>query len=99
MMNGVPTHTLTSVTSDRLIASYEQLRSQALGGYRGPGLAVFLRQGMKAWMEACSDCGASAPAKVQHQIGCGQMIPASVRSEVVMVLAGMILHGSSEARS
>src|SRR5207245_788496 len=46
----------TSATRQDLAAHYEQLRRDAMGrstsGGQGLGLALFLRSGMTAWMEA-----------------------------------------------
>src|SRR4029077_4553441 len=48
---------------DGLIAAYEELRRQILNGQRGPGLALFMRRGMREWMNACSLCLAPSPTK------------------------------------
>jgi len=48
---------------DDLIAAYEELRRQILTGQRGPGLALFMRRGMREWMNACSLCLAPSPTR------------------------------------
>jgi len=55
-MSLLPAHTAAPLEKDGLIAAYEELRSQILNGQRGPGLALFMRRGMREWMNACSLC-------------------------------------------
>jgi hypothetical protein len=50
-------------------------------------------------MQAWAHCGASAPAAPQHPLGCEAIIPLGMRSEVVTILAGMVLSGRQEARA
>lgn len=82
---------------------YEELRRQGLdqsGGRRGAlGLALFIRQGMKSWMEACSHCLPSGvPVKPQNESGPEAMVPLDLHAEVVRILAGMALHRRLEVR-
>ena len=78
---------------------YEQLRRDALGraSSSSVGLTLLLRQGLAAWIRACS-CGASLPtrdrvpmANVIHPL------PADVRAQAAIILAGIILHSRPEA--
>ena len=79
-------------SSDALRSSYEDLRAQVLAGGRGPGLALFLHHGMCEWMEVCRPCtavvAATAPAAA---IANPQLLPPGMRSEIVVLLAGMVL--------
>jgi hypothetical protein len=98
-----PSPRLTSSCNDQLITCYEELRQQVLGrsstsNWR-PGLALLMRGGMKAWMEAWAPCCASAPVKAQDPQGCEAIIPLGMHHEVVMILAGMILYSRQEARA
>ena len=79
-----------------LIAAYEELRRQILNGQRGPGLALFMRRGMREWMNACSLCLAPCPTKEFTTAPDHAVLPRSARTEVVLILAGMLLHGCQE---
>ena len=69
---------------------YEQMRQKVLSGdRRNPGLAIFIRQGMKAWMMAASDNGVTATPRRPadgESLGtpCGE-----IRAQAVIILAGM----------
>lgn len=90
-MNGEPRPAALLSARGELAARYEQLRRHMLGGAgRGTGLILFLRQGMRAWMEACDR---SAPA-AWAAIGTGSddvLLPPLARLEVTLILAGMAL--------
>jgi hypothetical protein len=77
-----------------LAGHYEQLRQdamrQSISGGRGLGLALFLRSGMKAWMQAWSEC-ASDETEMHSSSGGNETIPVDLRSQVTSLLAGMIL--------
>ncbi|MDA2924466.1 hypothetical protein MYX65_07390 [Acidobacteria bacterium AH-259-L09] len=78
--------------TDPLVARYEELRSQALGGVgRGQGLALFLRQGMRIWMEApfqrSLQVSVAGPPRDGQPEG---TLP--LRMEMTMLLASMVLH-------
>lgn len=87
-------------TAQEWTAHYEQLRSAALnrgsGVSSGIGLAVFLRQGLRAWMRACGSVltpsvnQAAQPAPVS-------LLPFDVRTQTVLILAGMLLGHRLEA--
>lgn len=77
---------------------YEALRDEALEGRaRGLGLALFLREGMAAWIHA----GARAiPAPVPSRPPRSESgLPDGVHGDVVTVLAGMALTTYREAVS
>jgi len=85
--------------ADHLAARYEELRSQALGGSgRGLGLAVLLRQGMRAWVEAWSSCALTMPAERHHEGGLDEVVPIQLRAEIAIVLAGMALSSTAGER-
>jgi hypothetical protein len=78
--------------------SYEDLRTQVLGGGRGSGLAIFLRHGMREWIEVYGSC-----TPVRADIGPVQLtadpqhVPPEMRPEIVSILAGLVLHNRWEA--
>ena len=81
---------------DGLIAAYEELRRQILNGQRGPGLALFMRRGMREWMTACSLCLAPSPTREFSAAPDQAVLPQGARTEIVLILAGMLLHGCQE---
>lgn len=91
---------LHSFTAQEWTAHDEQLRSVALNRgsdvSSGIGLAVFLRQGLRAWMRACGSVltssvnQAAQPAPVS-------LLPCDVRTQTVLILAGMLLGHRLEA--
>jgi len=89
-------HTAAPLEKDGLIAAYEELRRQILNGQRGPGLALFMRRGMREWMNACSLCLAPSPTKEFTAAPDEAVLPQGARTEVVLILAGMLLHGCQE---
>jgi hypothetical protein len=74
-----------------LVASYEELRRDALGGAmeHGVGRALLMRQGMAAWIAACLRCGPRRPAATTS--GERSALPSGVRGEVVRLLVEMAL--------
>ena len=90
--------TALDADSDVLRISYEDLRTQAVAGGRGPGLVIFLRHGMREWIELCCSCTpvmtAMKPVSVSANPEC---VPAEARSEIVSILAGLFLHKRLEA--
>jgi hypothetical protein len=91
-----PAYPAAPLEKDGLIAAYEELRRQILNGQRGPGLALFMRRGMREWMTACSLCLAPSPTKEFTAAPDQAVLPQGVRTEVVLILAGMLLHGCQE---
>jgi len=91
---------LNAIAPREWTARYEQLRRDALnrdsGLSSGIGLAVFLRQGLRAWMRACgrvvtpSVSQFAPPAPVNG-------LPFDVRTQAVLILTGMLLGNRSEA--
>ena len=79
---------------------YEQLRCDAMSrsGHSGGGLglALFLRRGMTAWMQAWSEC-ADAEMETCSISGGKETIPADMRSQLATLVAGMILSLRQEA--
>jgi hypothetical protein len=82
-----------------VLEQYERLRREAAegswDGERGHGLALFLARGMSAWIGALT---ALAPAARQRQMLTEDSPrdplptpPRSVRAELTMALAGMVL--------
>jgi hypothetical protein len=79
-----------------LIAAYEELRRQIVNGQRGPGLALFMRRGMREWMNACSLCLAPSPTKEFSAAPDEAVLPQDARTDMVLILAGMLLNGCQE---
>ena len=96
-MNSVPTPQAPAL-NQALTSSYEELRRQFLNGYCGAGLAVFIRRGMWEWMHVCSVCNSTLPINVCARTEAEPMIPQGLQTEIVLILAGMLLHGYQEAR-
>jgi hypothetical protein len=78
-----------------LSTAYEQLCSQVLGvdgkPPRGPGLAVFLERGMKAWIDAYRQWSAlTAASRIGPSLS-ATSLRAPVESDVVVLLIGMLM--------
>jgi hypothetical protein len=78
------------------MAAYEELRRRFLSGQRGPGLALFMRRGMRELMNTYSLC--AAPPAVSA-VANDAVLPQGLRTDVVLILAGMLLHRCQESRS
>ena len=91
---------LHSITAQEWAARYEQLRSDALhrvsGVSRGIGLAVFLRQGLTAWMRACGSVLTPSVSQLAQPTPVSSL-PFDVRPQTVLILAGMLLGNRLEA--
>lgn len=91
---------LHSITAQEWTARYEQLRSDALhrdsGFGSGSGLVVFLRQGLTAWMHACSSVLTPSVNQITQPSPISSL-PFDVRTQTVLILAGMLLGNRSEA--
>lgn len=78
-----------------LSTAYEQLRNQVLGGTgtppRGPGLAVFLERGMKAWIDAYRQWSALTVASRTARSPLSTSLLAPVQNDVIVLLTGMLL--------
>jgi hypothetical protein len=84
-----------------LAAHYEQLRRDAMNrstsGGQGLGLALFLRRGMTAWMQAWSECASKVEPETRSVSGGHESILVDMRSQLTSLLAGMILSLQQEA--
>ena len=94
-----PPSTPASSDEDQLVAAYEELRRQFLNGQRGLGLTLFIRRGMRELMNTCSICAAPPPTEVLAVADGDAVLSQGVRTEVVLILAGMLMHSCQEARS
>ena len=65
--------------------------SASASGSEGLGLALFLRHGMVAWIEAWSKYTNAGADCAHHQQAVEEILPLSVRSQMATLLAGMIL--------
>jgi hypothetical protein len=97
-MSTSPSGTAAPPDKDGWVAAYEELRRQILNGQRGPGLTPFMRSGMKELMKACSLCAVPPALQVVTAAHDEAVLPQGVRSEVVLILAGMLLYGCQEVR-
>jgi hypothetical protein len=81
--------------NDALVANYECLRNDALSLEEGrspaPGLALFLRKGMTAWMRAWSPYTPNAASEMALPPSANQSSPPDIRAQLTALLAGMIL--------
>jgi hypothetical protein len=83
--------------SEALRTGYEDLRSRALLGGVGPGLALFIRSGMREWLEVCgSTIVAASQVLVDNTTSPPSCASSStmtphLQSEIAMILAGLIL--------
>src|SRR5262249_36337822 len=76
----------------RLVAAYEELRSQAVNRFQqGPGMAILMTRGFRCWMEACGQILGS-PSQTGPQKCLESSSPAGLRGEVVVLLASILLH-------
>jgi hypothetical protein len=51
---------------------------------------------MREWMNACSLCVAPSPTKEFTAASDEAVLPQGARTEMVLILAGMLLHGCQE---
>jgi hypothetical protein len=81
------------------VAAYEDLRRAALEAdgraRRVPGVAVVLRAGVVAWMQACRSVAGVAPSISPGGDTAG-WLPGPVRAEMALVLAQMALSAATE---
>lgn len=89
-----------SFADRRLVTAYEELRAQAIMGWRrGPGLVLMLTRGFRCWMQAAIQLfdTASIPHMPVRRPEYGVVsVAADVRNEMVIVLASMLLHRTSK---
>ena len=78
-----------------LAEQYEHLRKDAVslaaGRRLAPGLALFLRKGMAAWMQASSSLHVTVPETPTALPGTAWSWPFDIRSQITTILTGMIL--------
>ena len=78
-----------------LSTAYEQLRSQVLGVNgrppRGPGLAVFLERGMKAWIDAYRQWSALSATSKTARSPRSTTLCTPVENEMIVLLTGMLM--------
>jgi hypothetical protein len=81
-----------------LISAYEELREEVAGSSSsgGLGMALFLGQGMVAWMQACSWVASTTPDNLRRCPTVSGPLPDDLRGEVVLVLAAMALNQAPE---
>lgn len=87
---------------DMLRGRYEELRSEVLdtGYIRSQGYALFLRQGMRRWLEAWSECGVPAHrTEERRDVSLPQSFSSNLRREAAILLANMALDSRKEVRS
>lgn len=94
----------TSIESDdSALLQYESLRSQVLKkeevfSERSLGLALFIRQGMLAWIEMCHQCIPAANSILNKQPET-PVLPYETKSEMIKVMANITLFNLKEAQS
>jgi hypothetical protein len=83
---------------ETLISAYEYLRRQAThcSSSVGLGMAIFLGQGMAAWMLACSWVASTNPDNVRRYPIAAAPLPDELRGGIVLVLAAMALKQAPE---
>jgi hypothetical protein len=82
-----------------LTAQYEQLRADALNrSAHGFGLALFLQQGMTAWMRAWSECANAPKPPSASAVPLAAPLPSAVRAQLTLILASMLTRPLQEAR-
>ena len=94
----MPVSSVPLPRDESLVARYEDLRQQVLGrsAVQPQGLALFIRRGMCAWMQAWRQCVVPTPTPAPLQ-GNQQMCPAPLHRDVAMLLASMVLSNRQEA--
>lgn len=75
-----------------MIAGYEELRRQVLTGCgNGPGMTLFLRHGMRSWMEAWASCHWSAAVAPRRESHPPRPVAVGLHSELAMLLTSMAM--------
>lgn len=81
--------------NDDWVTYYEQLRNDTLSRPAGhppaPGLALFLRKGMTAWMRAWSCCMPKPVPETASLLGAAPTWSVDIRTQIATILAAMIL--------
>jgi len=86
------------------LAQYEALRREACTAVRGGhGLTLFLTRGMPAWLAALTALAPRPALAVGDRAAglpdAGPRLVSGVRTELIAVLAGMVLGCAGEARA
>jgi len=71
------------------------------GDSRGPGLAILLGRGLKAWLEVAGSLDARPmPPRPEIVADAGPLetVPGECRVQLTAVLAGIVLHGWQQGR-
>jgi hypothetical protein len=88
--------------NDELVRRYEQLRRHVLdrsaGIDRGPGLALLIHQGMRAWIEVSASCPTTPSATSRQSPDLEDVVTSDQRGQMVMVLVAMALHSQEVNR-
>jgi hypothetical protein len=87
-------------SDESVLLQYESLRLQALDRHpifseRGLALALFIRQGMLAWMEVCHQCMTANSNLEKHQQT--PVFAYETTSEMIKVMANITLFNLQEA--
>jgi hypothetical protein len=83
---------------EALRSAYEDLRTQVFAGGRGPGLVLFIRHGMREWLEVCGSATVvTVTIEPAERARNPQVVPPEMRSEIVLILAGLFLRKRGEA--
>jgi hypothetical protein len=86
-----------SFADRRLVAAYEEIRSQAVQGWRrGPGLALMMARGFRCWMEACSQLFANEGSCTQVPDRPAPAMPSGFHGELVVLLASLLRRRASK---
>jgi len=97
--------TARSLNKDNLDTLYEELRQEALYTCvkcftRSQGLALFIRRGMAAWIEAWTNCIPSPlPVKKGEGNHLERNLAVDLHTEVAILLTNMTLRIYQEART
>lgn len=83
------------------VAGYERLRSSISGErVEEPGLGVFMRRGMRAWLEARAEAAPSTPTSATSAGVHGSEMATGTRLELARLVAAMVIGAATmEARS
>ena len=86
-----------SLADRRLVAAYEEIRSQAVQGWRrGPGLALMMARGLRCWMEAYSQLFVKEGSCTQVPDRPAPPVPSGFNGELVVLLANILLRRASK---
>ena len=85
----------SSARAESLEEGYERLRREVLSTNGrvtpAPGLGVFVRQGMVAWMKVYSLCGTTIALPPPRRSSDAVQLPRGLVGDVTTILAGMVI--------